>query len=169
MLKHLYTAFFILMFGFIGYSYPIAPADHANKQDTMPVVSLIGEYGVEYEKLSLKCSDILLTVCQDSMELAYNKWVSMLSEMEIYSEEVEFDLKGIKIWLNVYWDESGGIKHIAYYPKPNSKNMDFKDLTMFFENFAGRYQLALRHDNCFSHYGSASFPTFARNQIARDR
>jgi len=130
-------------------------------QDTLPSVFRIGENESAYEALVSECSNPLLTVCQDSMDLAYRRWMTMLSEMEVFAEKSDFDIKGIKIWLNVFWSPDGEIKHLVYFPKPNSRNMDFDLLTKFFFNFVENYEMERLDDYCFSHYGSAAFPTFA--------
>ena len=129
--------------------------------DTLPSVFKIGENESAYEALVTECSNPLLTVCQDSMDLAYRRWMTMLSEMEVFAEKSDFDIKGIKIWLNVFWSPNGEIKHLVYFPKPNSRNMDFDLLTKFLFNFVDNYQMESLDDYCFSHYGSAAFPTFA--------
>lgn len=85
----------------------------------------------------------------------------MLSTMEEYADKSEFDIKGIKIWLNVFWNPDGSIKHLVYFPKPNSRNMDFDLLTIFLGKFVDDYQIESWDTSCFSHFGSAAFPTFA--------
>ncbi len=86
----------------------------------------------------------------------------MLHEMENHADSLGFDIKGIKMWLNVFWSEDGSIKRLVYYPKPNSKNIDFSKLTNFLAAFVQSYQFTLTANECFSHYGSASFPTHAQ-------
>jgi len=87
--------------------------------------------------------------------------MGLLSDMEQYAEKSDFDIKGIKIWLNVFWNPDGTIKHLVYFPKPNSRNMDFKLLTKFMEKFRTTYEMESLTAKCYSHCGSASFPTFA--------
>ncbi len=132
-------------------------------------VFMIGEKEKVYEGLVGECTDILLGVCNNSMETAYDKWSTMLYDIEKYAEKSQFDIKGIKIWINVFWNPDGTVKNIIYYPKPNSKNMNFEDLTMFFSSFIAEYQLDLTNATCFSHYGSASFPTFAKGIPAQEK
>ena len=85
----------------------------------------------------------------------------MLNDIEKYAEKSEFDIKGIKIWLNVFWNSDGTIKHLVYFPKPNSRNMDFDLLTLYLGKFVENYKMEALDRACFSHYGSAAFPTFA--------
>lgn len=131
------------------------------KIDTLPDVFMIGQNEIQYEDLVANCNKPLLSVCSDSMDLAYRSWMGLLSQMEQYAEKSDFDIKGIKIWLNVFWDSEGTIKHLVYFPKPNSRNMDFDLLTKFLAKFVDTYEMDSSETNCYSHYGSATFPTFA--------
>lgn len=143
-----------IMLCFIGFT--------SFSQDSLPKVFMIGEYEKEYEKLVTNCNSMLLNVCGNNMETAYSKWTSMLKDVETMSEEMDFDLKGIKVWVNVFWNEDGSVAHIVYYPKPNSRNMDFDDLSAFFVNVVNKYSIDQSSNKCFSHYGSASWPTFSK-------
>ena len=129
--------------------------------DHMPKAFIVGEYEELYESLVVEHNELLLTVCSNSMDKAYENWVHLLSDLERYAEDQGFDIKGTKIWINFFWNTDGTIKHIVYYPKPNSKNMDFQLLSDFLSGFADNYQFILTNEKPFSHYGSASFPTFS--------
>jgi hypothetical protein len=137
--------------------------------DDLPTVFMIGENEGQYEQLFISCNERLLSVCDNSMDEAYQNWSTMLSDVEQYAEDTNFDLRGIKIWVNVFWNNDGTVKNIVYYPKPNSRNMNFEELTSFFMGFAAGYQLDVSAEKCFSHYGSASFPTFNKFLSADDR
>ena len=121
---------------------------------------LIGENEEHFESLVVEHSEQLLNVCNNSMDKAYVSWVSLLKDLEGFADDRKFDLKGTKIWINIFWNADGSIRNIVYYPKPNSKNMDFALLSDFLSDFAASYQFTLTNENPFSHYGSASFPTF---------
>ena len=64
----------------------------------LPRVFLIGEHEEKYGLLYEEYHHILLTVCNDDMNMAFGKWMDMLSEMEAYAETIDFDLKGVKVW-----------------------------------------------------------------------
>lgn len=130
--------------------------------DTLPKVFFLGEYEDSFQNLDQECGDILLTVCQDSMDLAYGNWLLFLGDIEEHAKEVNFDINGVKLWMKVFWNADGTMRNLAYYPKPNSRNMDFEELTAFFEDFSREYAFSLTHLKCFSHYSSASFPTFSQ-------
>ncbi len=134
-----------------------------------PEVFLIGEYEEEYENIIASQNDLLLSVCDNSMDKAYSLWTGMLKDMEMLSEERNIDIKGVKIWLNVFWSKDGKIDHLVYYPKPHSRNMDFDLLTDFFEEFIDVYSVNVEAEKGFSHYGSASFPTFSSQLNAREK
>ncbi|NNF33197.1 MAG: hypothetical protein HKN68_03765 [Saprospiraceae bacterium] len=125
----------------------------------MPSVYLIGEHEAEYETMISNHKELLLGVCNNSMDLAYEKWSGMLSQMEQYADSIDYDIKGVKVWINIFWAQDGTIRHIVYYPKPNSKNIDFDRFTIFLKDFIGLYQMEVEAPSGFSHYGSASFPT----------
>lgn len=133
--------------------------------DSLPSVFMIGEHELEYEGMVVDCPHMLLAVCEDSMDEAYKEWLLMLKDIEDYAVEEEFEIRGIKIWLNVLWNPNGTIKHLVFYPKPNSRNMDFEELRQFFIKFVGQYKFKKSFETCFSHYGSAKFPSFAELYI----
>ncbi len=135
----------------------------------IPNVFLIGEYEAPYEAMVKDHTDLLLSVSDNSMEKAYDRWLDLLQSMEDYADNKEFDIKGIKIWLNVFWKKDGTLNHIVYYPKPNSRNLDFDKLTIFLKGFFDVYQMEVASDSGFSHYGSASFPTFSKNRTAKEK
>jgi hypothetical protein len=134
----------------------------APQSDELPAVFLIGEYEESYRIMADESETMLLTVCNDSMQYAFANWIQLLSDMEGMAEEIDFDLKGIKIWINLFWNPDGTIHHIVYYPKPNSKNMEYEELSAFFSYFIRNYEGRIDYTSPFSHYGSASFPTLTR-------
>ena len=129
---------------------------------TPPKVFILGEHEKAYEKLNLEYSVMLLTACEGNMEAAYQKWLSMLNEMEAYATLINYDIKGIKVWLNVFWNEDGSIDYIAYHLKQNSRNIDTAEFTAFLKSFINRYKFPLVTNAKYTHYGSASFPTHPR-------
>lgn len=150
----------ILTFLMIGF-HP-EPAVSQPTTDALPKVFLIGQFQEEYEQLNVECDRTLLSNCDESMEVAYYKWMGLLTEIEKYSEQVGFDIKGVKLYINVYWNSDGSIKHLVYYLKTNSKNMNLDELTDFFDSFTAQYKPIIVDQVCFSHNGSANFPIYAK-------
>lgn len=135
------------------------PVDNQLKELSLPKVFQIGEYEEQYELLYEIYHNILLTVCHDDMDLAFGKWMDMISEMEAYAERIDFDLKGIKIWLKVFWNEDGTIRYISYFRKPNSRNVDPAELSAFLSSFMNVYQMPINTTVKYTHNGSAQFPS----------
>jgi len=132
------------------------------------IVSLIGDDEEKLSSLSLECSDMLLTVRDNSMSQAYDTWIRMMADLEQYTELHDYDIKGIKLWMNVFWNQDGSIRHLAFYPKPTSRHTDFEKLAQVINDFSKEYRLELTHSSCYSHYGSVSFPTFINLMIKGD-
>ena len=140
-------------------------AKNTDQQQDLPKVFLIGEYEHAFETLSTTHSDILLTVCNDDMDFAYDQWTDMLASLEDYSDRIDYDIKGAKLYMYVFWDADGTIAHLAFYPKPNSRNIPLPELKAVFKGFIKEYRLPIRSDKGFSHYASASFPIFYKPEF----
>ena len=125
----------------------------------LPPVFLIGEYEEQYELLYEEYNEILLSVCHDDMYIAFNKWISMLNDLEVYAQSIDYDLHGVKLWLKVFWNKDGSIDHISYYPKPKSKKISFVEITALLKGFCKIYEPSITSEVKFTHHGSAQFPT----------
>jgi len=155
------TTSFLTIFLFLSIS---ALAQDKINNET-PKVFLVGEQENEYADLIDQYSQSLIGISNDSIELAYINWMYLLYDMESYSHKIGFDLNGIKLWINVFWNKNGNIDYISYYPKPNSKNMEFNKLTAFLSEFIKNYKPRMKSNENFAHFGSAKFPSFAENYI----
>ena len=135
------------------------------KSIEVPKVFLVGEHEKAYSDLIKQYPQTLIHISNDSIELAYINWMYFLYDMESYSHKTGFDLNGIKIWINVFWNKNGNIDYITYYPKPNSRNMEFNKLTAFISEFIKNYKPRIISNENFAHFGSAKFPSFAENYL----
>ncbi len=127
--------------------------------DTMPKVFILGEQEKEFENLQIEYEYSLLSVCNNDFEASFTQWILMLKQMEEYAVSIDYDLKGIKMWLQVFWHPDGSIHHVGYYLKPNSRNVRKEEMAAFFKGFIGHYKSSLTSTRKFSHYASANFPT----------
>lgn len=134
-------------------------ADNEVRPTKQPKIFLIGEQPQVFENLSTDYQKLLLDVCDDDMTKAYGKWIDMLQAMETYADDISFDIKGVKLWLKVFWEKDGTIAHIAYHLKPDSKNVKTKYLSAFLKSFSDNYKTRCEAKDRFSQYSSASFPT----------
>ena len=132
----------------------------AQTQD-MPAVFKLGDYEEGYEALNQAYSQTLLEVSDFDTQKAFDTWMGMMREMEDYSKKIRFDIKGIKVWLHVFWNEDGSISHIGYLLRPDSRNIDALELAAFFKTFMGRYKLPVSSSKKFSHYTGANFPIYS--------
>lgn len=131
-------------------------------QPNLPRVFMIGEYEKPYEIMSASFDKLLVNIYKDDVDKAYDAWTTVLVRMEEYSKVVSFNLNGLKLWMNVFFNMDGSIQHIVYFPKPNSRNMEFEQLTNFFISFCKVYHFKDEIPEKCSHFGSASFPSFAK-------
>ncbi len=137
-----------------------AQAQTAGQPTGIPEVFLIGQYEDSYAQLSQQHPEALLSVYNDNIEKAYKGWSEFLMDIEDYASDISFDIKGAKIWLNVYFNADGSISNLAFYPKPNSRNIEADHLVAFFKSFVKHYQYPEMSEKGFQHSASASFPTF---------
>lgn len=136
---------------------------------TLPsLVKMIGDDESMQTVLNTECADILVQIDGMNMSKAYTVWLSMLSDLEQHAVNINYDIKGFKLWLNVYWNPDGSIRQIIFYPKPNSRNVDFNHFIDFMNTYAQTYVLPVAHTACFSHFGSASFPTFYDHLLKKE-
>ena len=139
----------------------VCSAQTAEVDSRLPVIFQLGEFEVQMDNESLTHKTQLLTACDYDIELAYGKWISMVKEMEAYSNSIGYDINGVKVWLNIFFESNGQIGHIGYYLKPNSKNLDRQEFAAFLKSFVNNYSFPHTFNEPFSHYGSAGFPTSA--------
>lgn len=132
-------------------------------------VGLIGEYEDAFETLAKQHPGILLGVCGKDMDIAYEKWTDMLVAMEDYAERISYDIDGLKTYFYIFWNADGSIRHLAFYPKANSRNIPVEELRAFFKGFVTEYAMSIVASEGYSHYGSASFPTHARPEYRAKR
>ena len=126
---------------------------------------IIGESNDHYHELINAHPTSLLEVCDNSMEESYKTWSSVLSDIESYCMENGFDIRGSKLWINVFWNSDGTIANIVFHPKPNSKNIDVEILRKHLSNFVDESYQGKSYETNYSHYGSASFPVYYASQI----
>lgn len=139
----------------------------AQSSSTTPVpdVFLIGEHEAQYMNLSKQHPAIFVSVYNNDIDKAFRGWSGMLMDMEDYAATLNFDLKGVKLWINAYYNPDGTIQHLAFFPKPNSRNVPVEHLTAFFKNFVDQYRLNVNSDKAFQHSASAAFPTFFHRDL----
>ncbi len=135
-------------------------------EESGPVVSLLGEDEAMLSDLLSSHGTILLDVCGNDMEIAYAQWMDLLGAMEDYSKEINYDIRGVKTYLHVFWNADGSIKYISFFPKANSRNVPIAELRAFFNGFVKNYKMDIEAESGFNHYASGSFPVFDRPELS---
>lgn len=126
----------------------------------LPKVFMLGESEQAYEELTQTYNQSLLEACDLNVETAFEKWLDMMKEMEKYAEKINFDIKGVRLWLHVFWSENGKIEHIGYLLRADSRNVNPTEIKAFLSSFMGRYTFPVTSTKKYNHYTGASFPTF---------
>ena len=111
-MKFIYSLFILSLF-----------AGSAFTQDTtLPKVFALGEQEKAYEQLNKTYSQTLLEASGNDIKLAFTYWLDMMEAMDKYAEKIKFDLKGIRLWIHVFWAEDGTIDHIGYLSSATDNN-----------------------------------------------
>jgi hypothetical protein len=138
-------------------------AQSASAQD-LPAVFVLGEDETAYERLTNTFPRTLLAVSSNDLEEALKYWLELMGEIDRYSKTINFEIKGMKVWLHVFWNEDGSIAHIGFFFLPNSRNIKEEEVKAFFSSFIRQYKPVLKSDRKFSHYTSVSFPVLAEKK-----
>lgn len=155
-------AFTLLSLTEVAYAQAAYPVNKYQEQPNLPKAFLLGEYERPYEDLINIYEKSMLNLCDNNIVKAHEVWNIFLLEMEEYSKQVNFDLNGLKLYLNVFFNADGTIQNIVYFPKPNCKNIVFEHLTTFLIAFSKNYKLKYPLTDRCSHQSNASFPNFIR-------
>lgn len=101
----------------------------------------------------------LLDAANDDLKVVFEQWLHLMHDIDKYSEEVKFDIKGVRVWLDIFFAADGSIEHIAFILRPDSRNIDEAELRAFFSAFTRKHKLDLTYAEGFHHYSGANFPT----------
>lgn len=132
-------------------------------QDQLPTAFELGQVDEKaYEELSQAYNQSLLEVAGYDMPKAFEKWVDLMKQADAYAMKINYDLKGVQAFLQVFCAADGSIDHIGYLLRPDSKNFTEKEkqeLTAFFASFARNHRFPLTSSKKFNHYTEVTFPT----------
>jgi hypothetical protein len=128
---------------------------------SIPVVFELGQNEKDYEQLGASYSQSILEVAGNDLELAFTKWLDLMTRMEDYADRISYDIKGLKVWMHVFWSADGSIDHIGYIMREDSRNFAKQELEAFFKTFASKEKIDLKSNKSFSFYTGATFPVYA--------
>ena len=130
------------------------------KTKALPTVFVLGEHEASYETLVEGYQRSLLEACACTQKEAFSKWIGMLNELDVYARKQSVDIRGVKLWLHVFFEPDGSVSHIAYHLRPNSRQLDDETITPLLEGFAAQYQFPVTGEAGFAHYSTGAFPVF---------
>jgi hypothetical protein len=174
-----FSAMFVAQFTYIGNNVSSAPktttSTHKNtikpsvakvkQKAELPKVFIISDDQATFEQLSALYNTSLMDVCKDDDQVAYSKWTNMMHAFEQHAEKNNINVKGVKMWVKVFWGTDGSVEHIGYFLKPNSRNAKLEEMTALWRTFVEKYHLPMEEGGTptkFSNYGSVSFPLYMR-------
>ncbi len=123
-------------------------------------VFVIGDYQEAYEDCFTIYPDILITVCDNNIDTAHQRWNVYIKEMEAYSKEIDFDLEGIVMWIHFFWNPNGKVQHVAYHLQPQSRFVKDDMIQAFLRSFIKNHNIDIEATRGFNHYGSVAFPLY---------
>lgn len=131
----------------------------AKAQQLPTVVNLTAQDSL-VEVLNQQYPASLLVASDTSLSKMRATWEDMLIQLEQLSKQEKVDLRGVRLWLKVYWGTDGRIEHLAYQLQPRSLNISHVELQALLRYFVQQYRPALRYKADFAHQTAVSFPTF---------
>jgi hypothetical protein len=148
----------ILILLFITVLCNFSNAQSVDSTKILPKVFLLGDYTSAHAKVHDKHPTSLFEFCKFDTEQAFDKWARFIIAMETYAESINYDIKGVKVWIEVCWENDGKIKYIAYAPKPDSRNISLPELSAFFKSFTSNYQPQFAPSKLIVQNSQANFP-----------
>lgn len=132
-------------------------------QEQLPTAFELGTVNEKaYEQLSQDYNQSLLEVAGFDMTKAFDQWVGLMKDVDAYAAKINYDLKGVQAFLQIFWSADGSIDHIGYLLRPDSRNFtgsEKQELSAFFSSFARNHTFALKSSRNFNHYTEVTFPT----------
>ena len=159
MMKRLLLPLSLLLSAALATASATAPGPQP-KDKSLPTVFVLGEFEAQYESLSEGYQRSLLEACDCGQKEAFGKWIGMLNEFDVYARKQNVDIRGVKLWMHVFFEADGSVEHIAYHLRPNSRQLDAETLSPLLEGFAAQYQFPVTGEEGFAHYSTGAFPVF---------
>jgi len=131
----------------------------AQKSDFPQVVN-VAQRSEILEDLSASYKSSLFSASDADFIKTTKNWQHLLMGIEKYSEEIDFDLKGVKIWIKVFFSKDGNINHITYILSETSINIDTVELEAFLRSFMRNYKLPESHEQKFAYDARVLFPLY---------
>lgn len=126
----------------------------------LPRVVNVAKNSTILEELSADYKGSLFLASDTNVVKTMKNWKHLLVGMETYANKINFNLKGVKFWIKVFWAKNGTIDHITYILSDTSININTIDLEAFLRSFMRNYKLPMNALNKFSYDGRVMFPLY---------
>lgn len=133
-------------------------AQQARANKALPKVINVAQNSAVLEELSNQYQSSLFSASDADFVATVKNWRGFLLSIEQYSESIDFDIKGVKVWLKVFWAKDGNIDYIAYALSDRSINIDVVEWEAFLRSFMLNNKMALQHTRSFTYDGRIMFP-----------
>jgi hypothetical protein len=130
------------------------------QKSNFPKVVNVAQNSEILEDLSANYKSSLFSASDADFIKTTKNWQHILIGVEKYAEEIDFDLKGVKIWIKVFFAKDGNIDHITYILAETSINIDTIELEAFLRSFIRNYRLPESHEQKFSYDARIRFPLY---------
>lgn len=130
------------------------------QKNNYPQVVNVAQRSELLEELSTDYKSSLFSASDADFIKTTKNWQHVLMGVEKYAEEIDFDMKGVKIWIKVFFAKDGNINHITYILSETSINIDTIELEAFFRSFMKNYKLPVSHDQKFAYDARIQFPLY---------
>lgn len=127
-------------------------------------VFVLGSDEQRYEQLTSTHPQSLLEATGNNISQAFEGWLNMQQAIDVYAEQQNFDLNGIKLLLHVFWAADGSIDQIGFLLRSDSRLVGEPEIRALLAGFAKQYRLPIQSNQGFSHYTGASFPTYSQRK-----
>lgn len=136
----------------------------AQQPQGVPPILDGSKYGPVLEELSGVYKSSLFSASNADFAQTVHNWRLFLLSMQEYAESIDYDIKGVKVWLKIYWAKDGSIDHIAYILSDRSININPVEWEAFLRSFMRNYKLPVTHTQRFAYDGQTLFPLPYRRQ-----
>jgi hypothetical protein len=126
--------------------------------DTVKIVYPLGE-GAEIDYLMARYPTTVQQIVKNDPAKTKAHWKEFGLALEKFFDEIEFDVKGVKLMMHVCWSKEGKLLHIGFMFKDTSRNMKEADFKIAISQFIDKYKSTLSYNEPFTYYGSLNFPT----------
>lgn len=131
----------------------------AQTQEIKRVINISNDSKI-LELLSAEYKNSLFTASDTNFVKTMQNWKHLLTAMELYAKQINFNINGVNIWIKVFWSKDGTIEYITYYLLDKSVNINQIDFEAFLRSFMRNYELPQTYKTGFAYDSRVVFPLY---------